>query len=124
MIHEIPCHFITDSSDNTCMAVFTEDWSWTNSKGLTWHFNKGDVSDGHSIGTYFRHFDAWLIAALCHDQDCIRANEAKSYKMRRYGDRAYKYNLDDLKAPTSTVYRRYAGVSAYSWKLKITKALK
>ena len=124
MIHEIPCHLVTDSSDNTCMAVFTKDWSWTNSAGMTWNFKKGDISDGHSTGTYFRHFDAWIIAALCHDQDCIKANESKSYKMRRAGDKAYKFNLKDLKAPKTTVYRRHAGVSAYAIKLKITGKLK
>lgn len=124
MINEIPCHLVTDSSDNTCMAVFTKDWSWTNSGGMTWEFKKGDVSDGHSTGAFFRHFDAWTIAALCHDQDCVNANDAKSYKMRKAGDKAYKFNLIDLKAPKSTVYRRYAGVSARAYKLKLTGKLK
>lgn len=124
MIHEIPAHLVTDSSDNTCMAVFTEDWSWTNSAGKTWYFKKGDVSDGHSTGTYFRHFDAWLIAALCHDQDCVNAHKAKSYKMRKAADKAYRFNLIDLKAPWSTVYRRSAGVRAYALKLKLTGRLK
>ena len=124
MIHEIPVHLVTDSSDNTCMAVFTEDWSWTNSAGMTWHFKKGDVSDGHSVGNYFRHFDAFTIAALCHDQDCIKANESKSYKMRKAADKAYRFNLIDLKAPRSTVYRRSAGVRLYAYKLKLSGKLK
>ena len=124
MIHEIPLSIVTDSSDKTCMAVFTKDWSWTNSKGMKWEFKKGEISDGHSTGTYFRHFDAWVIAALCHDQDCIRANEGKNYKMRRAGDKAYRFNLADLEAPKTAVYNRYAWVSAYAYKLKITRALK
>lgn len=124
MIHEIPVHLVTDSSDNTCMAVFTKDWSWTNSAGRTWKFKKGDVSDGHSVGTYFRHFDAWTIAALAHDQDCVNAAKYESYQMRRDGDKAYRFNLADLKAPKSTIYRRYAGISAYAYKLKITGRLK
>jgi hypothetical protein len=106
------------------MAVFTRNWKWTNSAGRKWEFKKGDVSDGHSTGTYFRHFDAWVIAAICHDQDCIRANEGKSYAMRRAGDKAYKFNLSDLKAPKTTVYNRYTWVSGYAYKLKLTGKLK
>ena len=124
MIHVIPVHMVTDSSDNTCMAVFTEDWSWTNSAGMTWNFKKGDTSDGHSTGTYFRHFDAWVIAALCHDQDCVNAAKYESYKMRKDGDKDYRFNLNDLKAPKSTVYRRSAGVRVYAYNLKISGKLK
>jgi len=124
MIREIPCHLVTDSSNNTCMAVSTKDWSWTNSAGMAWNFKKGETSDGHSRGKYFRHFDAWLLAALCHDQDCVRANEEGSYKMRMAGDNAYKFNLFDLGAPKSTVLWSYTGVSIYTYKLKLMGKLK
>ena len=119
MINVIPINMVTDSNDRTCMAVFTEDWSW-----MAWEFKKGDTSDGHSTGDYFRHFDAWVIAALCHDQDCEEANAIGSYAMRRAGDRAYKHNLKELGASRATVYRRYAAVSAYSRWLKLTGELK
>ena len=125
MIHEIPCHLVTDSSDNTCMAVFTKNWSWTNSTtGMTWKFKKGDTSDGHSTGSYFRHFDDVTIAALCHDQDCVKANKDKSYQKRKRGDRSYKWNMINLKASKGKVYRRYAAVSAYARWLKMKGDLK
>ena len=124
MINVIPVEMITDSKDNTCMAVFTEDWMWSNKAGFVWIFKKGDVSDGHSTGAYFRHFDAWVIAALCHDQGCIEANKDKNYNRRRKVDKAYKMNLKELGASWSTVHRRYAAVSAYSRWLKLKGDLK
>ena len=124
MINNITVHLVTDSRRGTCMAVFTELWRWTNSKGMIWIFDKGYRSDGHSTGKYFRHFDKVVIAALCHDQDCEEANLIGSYTMRRRGDKAYKLNLKELGASWSTVHRRYAAVSARSRWLKVTGKLK
>ena len=124
MINVIPAKLVTDSALGTCMAVYTDDWSWTNSKGMTWHHKDKGESDGHSTGTYFRHFDFLSIAAFNHDKDCIAANLARSYAMRRAGDRAYKQNLRDLGASWATIHRRYAAVSAYSRWLKLKGDLK
>ena len=124
MINNIPVYLVTDSKKKTCMAVLTESWSWTNSKGMTWDFRLGYRSDGHSTGKYFRHFDSLTIAALCHDQDCEQANLVGSYTMRKRGDKAYKLNLKELGASWSTVHRRYAAVSAFSRWLKVRGELK
>ena len=124
MIHEIPFHMVTDSSDQTCMAVFTKDWEWTNSAGKTWAHKKGDSSDGHTRGKYFRAFDSLVIAALNHDQDCVRANKAKSYAIRIQGDKDYKFNLIDLGASKAVANISYAGVRVFAYKLKISGRLK
>ena len=124
MINNIPVYLVTDSKRGTCMAVFYKDWQWSNNLGHTWYFTEGDKSDGHSTGSYFRHFDAWVVAALCHDQDCVEANTAKDYKYRRTADKDYKRNLKYLGASWSVIHRRYAAVCGYSRLLKFRGKLK
>ena len=109
--------------DTPFTIEIVEGFTYTNSRGQSWHFKKGWKSDGHSTGKYFKHFDEWTIAALAHDLDCEMANEFKDYGIRRRGDKAYKFNLKELGAPKSTVYRRYAGVSGYARWLKLSGKL-
>lgn len=115
-------HF--DAKNNTVKIEITEDFSYENSRGQAWDFKKGWMSDGHSVGQFFKHFDAWTLAALCHDKDCELANSWESYNFRREGDKNYKFNLKDLGAPKSTVYRRYSAVSGYAYMLKMRGKLK
>ncbi len=103
---------------------FQEDIVLTNEDtGKSWSFKKGFDSDGHSVGI-FKHFDKYVNAAFAHDQDCGRATNLKSYSIRRQGDKDYRDNLTYLGASKFTVYRRYSGVSAQSFALKITRKLK
>ena len=94
-----------------------------NSTGKSWAFREGFDSDGHSVGV-FKHFDKWVHAAFCHDQDCGLATMSKSYAVRRRGDRDYRDNLTYLGAPKHVVYRRYAAVSAQAFTLKLRGKLK
>jgi len=124
-IESLPVIMHFDYKNNNVTIEITEDFTYTNNKGKSWHFKKGWRSDGHSTGSLFKHFDAYTLAALCHDQDCERANVAESYKMRRKGDKSYRYNLKDLGAPKFTVWRRYQAVRGRTVYLhKITRKLK
>jgi hypothetical protein len=109
--------------DTPLTIEIMEDFSYINSEGTRWDFKKGWKSDGHSTGKYFKHFDEYTIAALSHDQDCERSWEMTSYAIRREGDKNYKFNLKELGASKSTVYRRYAAVSARTRWLKFTGEL-
>ncbi len=115
-------HF--DYEKNNVSIEIMSSFSYRNSRNQVWGFERGWISDGHSVGKLFRHFDAWTMAALCHDQFCEVAEKEKSYAIRRTGDKDYKFNLQDLGAPRSTVWRRYAGVTAYARWLKLTGKLK
>ena len=108
-------HFITPLT-----VEIIEDFTFTNGNGDSWDFKAGWRSDGHSTGKYFKHYDAYTLAALSHDLDCEKANRKKSYDIRKRGDKNYKFNLKELGAPKSTVYRRYAAVSARTKWLKLT----
>lgn len=113
-----------DKKNNKVYIELREGVYLGNSRGDTWSFPIGWVSDGHSTGEYFKHFDAWTAAALCHDQECEQSWKEKRYDLRRTGDKNYKFNLKELGAPKSTVYRRYAAVSARTRWLKITRRIK
>ena len=119
-IESLPVIMHFDYKNNKVKIEITEDFVYENSKGKTWMFYAGWMSDGHSVGKLFKHFDAWTLAALCHDRDCEIGNDHKSFKVRSLGDKDYKFNLKDLGAPKSTVYRRYAAVSARTRWLKLT----
>lgn len=123
-IESLPVIMHFDYKKNKVKIEIVEDFDYINSKNQPWILRAGWCSDGHSVGKLFKHFDAWTLAALCHDQDCEIANKARSFKMRRAGDKNYKFNLTDLGAPKSTVYRRYAAVSLRTRWLKLTGKLK
>lgn len=108
----------------TEMIEFTNDIVLTNDDtDKSWSFKKGFDSDGHSVGI-FKHFDEYVNAAFCHDQDCGRATNLKRYDIRRQGDKDYRENLAYLGASKFTVYRRYSGVSAQSFSLRLRGKLK
>jgi hypothetical protein len=102
------------------MIEVMEPFTYTNNRGDSWIFSAGWHSDGHSTGKYFKHFDEYTIAALCHDQDCEESWNTASYSTRVKGDKNYRINLTELGASKSTVYRRYAAVSARTKWLWIT----
>jgi hypothetical protein len=112
-----------DRENGGCWIEPTEPFKIVNSKGREWDFTLVFDSDGHSLG-FFKHFDAWTPAALCHDLDCIIANKENSYEIRQEGDFWYKHNLKECGAPSSLVYRRYWGVSSYAYTLKLRGKLK
>lgn len=122
MIFELPVKMVIDTKKKTVMIEFTEDYHLVIG-GKWWWFEKGWQSDGHSVGI-FKHFDAWTLAALPHDQTCETANRFKDYSLRRKGDRQYRVNLKALGAPKRVWMRRYAGVSLRAWQLKLTGKLK
>lgn len=108
----------------TEMVEFTHDVILINEDtDKAWGFRKGFDSDGHSVGI-FKHFDKWVNAAFCHDQDCGLATKEKNYDIRRQGDKDYRDNLIYLGAPKHVVYRRYAGVSAQAFTLRMRGKLK
>ena len=121
-ITKIPLKFMHFDYESNKVSIETAGFSYTNGRGHTWTFQEGWHSDGHSVGR-FKHFDTQTFAALCHDQDCERANRLENYALRRIGDKDYKYNLAELGAPKTTVLRRYAAVSAMSRWLKFTGKL-
>ena len=100
---------------DTMMLKFNEQYVWTNARGKTWIFDKGEASDGMSMWV-FRHYGQFLLPALAHDQDCINA---KTYAERREGDRQFKANMKDLGASKWFYTRRYLGVSAYAQWMRI-----
>lgn len=120
----LPCIMHFDRKGNVVMIQLIYDLTLTNDKGGVWHFEKWWKSDGHSTGEYFRHFDAWLAAALCHDLDCENAEKTGDVSIRKQGDKDYKYNLDYLGAPESTEVRRFVGVSIYRRFLRMMGKLK
>jgi len=123
-IDSLPNTMHFDRVKNRVTIEITEPLTLTNSKGTIWLFKPGWPSDGHSTGKYFKHFDAYTPAALCHDQDCEKANQQKSFSARRKGDKDYRHNLTELGAPNSTVLRRYAAVTTRSYWLRLTGKLK
>lgn len=114
-IESLPVIMHFDYEKNKVKIEIVEDFEWKE-----WRFKAGWMSDGHSVGGLFKHFDAWTLAALAHDQDCELANRKQSYDIRKRGDKNYRINLKELGAPRSTVYRRYAAVSARTKWLMLT----
>jgi len=123
-INKLPVIMHLDYKNNKVSIEITEDFTYTNTLEMQWAFKSGWRSDGHSVGKYFKHFDAYTMAALCHDRDCEMSNNIGSYNMRRTGDKNYKFNLQDLGASKATILRRYAAVSTYARWLKLTGKLK
>jgi len=123
-IDSLPVIMHFNAKYNTVKIEIVDRFFFINKAGKKWVFYPEWKSDGHSVGSYFKHFDAWTIAALCHDQDCEIANKEGSYKFRRQGDKDYRNNLIELGAPKTTVYRRYAAVSSYAYALRLKGDLK
>jgi len=100
--------------------IFNEDFYWTNCEGKTWRIEKGSSSDGHSSPSFFRgafpSLDESLMAAICHDIDCINASK---YKLRREGDKDYLINMKQLGVPWWSRRLKYWGVSLMSVWLKV-----
>ena len=119
IIKSLPVIMHFDYKKNKVKIEIVETFTYTNSRDDSWRFGVGWLSDGHSTGKYFKHFDAWTLAALCHDLDCERSNDLKSHYVRREGDKNYKFNLADLGAPKAQVNWRYAAVSARTRWLKL-----
>lgn len=101
---------------------FNKDHTWTNLKTRkSWTFKAGWSSDGHSIPGPMKNFDRSTLAALAHDQDC---EDAKTFKERHLGDMDYYDNMRFLGVARHIAWRRYAAVSARSYRLKLTGEFK
>ena len=100
--------------------IFQEDFTYTNSTGKKWHFEKGYLSDGHSVPPLLRgiwpNCDKAVIAAIAHDQDCEKAFD---YQQRKQADKDYYLNMRDFKIPLWSRGLRWVGVAGFAVYLKV-----